>query len=322
MPPSLPPLILRKGDERRPDVTMDFVFVPACPEGFLMGARGFEAPNGLRFPEEEPRHRVVIPKAFYLGKFPVTQAQFACFRREHRNRFHGNPSHPAENVSWDDAQEFVTWVNARGILTDGLVARLPWEAEWEYACRAGTETQYGNGNGEGALHEVGWYEENSQGTTQPVGLKRANPWGLRDMHGNVWEWCEDVYDARAYAKRSDGWTAREWEKTDAGKDAKLDKDGRPSRVVRGGSWFGAAGWCRAAFRYWGHPHVRVRYQGFRVLLWLPAPAEPVERGEGREGAGGRDDRPGDRKAGARDRTLEEWKLPARPQGSDGQDPTT
>jgi formylglycine-generating enzyme required for sulfatase activity len=224
-------------------------------------------------------------------------------------------------VSWDDAQEFVAWLNARGILTDGLVARLPWEAEWEYACRAGTETQYGNGNGEGALQEVGWYGENSKGTTQPVGLKRHKPWGLHDMHGNVWEWCEDVYDAKAYAKRSDGWTARAWEETDAGKDAELFGGDRPSRVVRGGSWDNTAGRCRAAIRNWGHPLGRYWIQGFRVLLWLPGPVEPVERGEGREGAGGRDDRPGDRKAGARDRTLEEWKLPARPQGSDGQDST-
>jgi formylglycine-generating enzyme required for sulfatase activity len=269
------------------------------PLSFLMGTRGSRT-------DEEPRHRVVIPKAFYLGTVPVTQEQFACFRREHRNGFHGNPSHPAEDVSWDDAQEFLSWVNACGILTDGLVARLPWEAEWEYACRAGTETQYWNGNGEGALHEVGWFNENSQGTTQPVGLKRHKPWGLHDMHGNVWEWCEDVYDEKAYAKRRDGWTARAWEENDAGKDVKRLEGDRPTRVMRGGSWNNSAEWCRAAIRGWGLPHVRIGIQGVRVLLWLPG---PVERGEGREGAGGRDDRPGDWKAGAPRDDWEGVRLP-------------
>jgi len=267
------------------------------PLSFLMGTRGSRT-------DEEPRHRVVIPKAFYLGTVPVTQAQFACFRREHRNRFHGNPSHPAEEVSWDDAQEFVSWLNACGILTDGLVARLPSEAEWEYACRAGTETQYWSGNGEGALHEVGWYKGNSNGTTQPVGLKPRNPWGLRDMHGNVWEWCEDVYDEKAYAKRRDGWTARAWEEKAAGNDVELYGGDRPTRVMRGGSWVNSAVRCRAAFRLRWRPHERNWHVGFRVLLWLPGPAEPVERGEGREGAGGRDDRPGDWEAGA---LRDDWK---------------
>ena len=279
---------------------MAFRLIPACPEGFLMGSRGYEN-------REEPRHRVVIPAPFYLGTFPVTQAQFACFRPEHQNGFPGNPEHPAEQLNWPDAHDFLEWLgqSARN-LPEKWQPRLPWEAEWEYACRAVTETEYWRGDGEAALRAVGWFAENSESQTHVVGEKNApNLWGLHDLHGNVWEWCEDVYDVHAYAKRPDGWTAAEWTRDDAGEDAQFwesddQKREHPIRVLRGGSWVYAAGGCRSAFRFGGLPRNRFGFQGFRVLLSLPGPAEPCSQrgGGGAERAGGRDDRPGERSAGA------------------------
>ena len=264
--------------------------IPACPQGFLMGSRGYSD-------AEKPRHRVIIPQPFYLGTFPVTQAQFACFLPEHENGFPGQPENPAENMDWNQARDFMAWLKTQAQnLPSGWEPRLPCEAEWEYACRAGTETEYWSGDGEAALREVGWYDGNSENRTHAVGEKgKPNPWGLHDLHGNVWEWCEDVWDSKGYAKRPDGWLAAPWTREDAAKE-------HPNRVVRGGSWNDTAWWCRSAFRFWWPPRIRDRFQGFRVLLALPGPVaepeEPARQGGGLEGAGGRDDRPGDRKAGA------------------------
>jgi formylglycine-generating enzyme required for sulfatase activity len=247
------------------------------PLSFLMGSRGYR-------PEEEPRHRVVIPRPFYLGTFPVTQEEFACFRPQHLNHFHGKPKHPVENVSWDDAREFLVWLGKKARdLPRGFVPRLPCEAEWEYACRAGTETDYYNGDGEGALRQVGWHGEGLEtGGTHAVGEKKEkHPWGLHDMHGNVLEWCDDVWDGKAYAKRRGGWMARAWSDADAGADAERD-DGMPLRVLRGGSWNYVPDWCRAAFRDWRHPGNRCRVRGFRVFLGLPGPAEPEKPSGGPE----------------------------------------
>ena len=298
--------------ELAPGISMSFQVIPpvavqeaALAEGkplsFLMGSRGYS--------REEPRHRVVIPRPFYLGTFPVTQEEFSCFRPQHRNHFHGKPRHPVESVGWDDAQGFLKWLNGKRKLPDGLKARLPCEAEWEYACRAGTDTEYYNGDGEGALRQVGWYGESWQiGGTHAVGEKNEeHPWGLHDMHGNVWEWCEDVWDAKAYAKRRGCWMARAWSDADAGADAERVDD-MPLRVMRGGSWNNDPDWCRAAFRGRRHPGLRNWFHGFRVFLGLPGPAEPENQlgGAGREGAGGRDDRPGDRKAGAAEAVEAEY----------------
>jgi formylglycine-generating enzyme required for sulfatase activity len=220
---------------------------------FLMGSRGWEH-------DEEPRHRVVIPRPFYLGTFPVTQEEFACFRPEHRNHFHGKPRHPVENVCWDDAQAFLRWLNGNRKLPGGLKARLPCEAEWEYACRAGTDTEYYNGDGEGALSEAGWYEGNAMKSTHPVGEKIGNPWGLHDMHGNVWEWCKDFYDKNAYRKREHGWLARNWRKSDLGFESSLN------RAIRGGAWVFDIKRCRAPDRVGRSPYVRVNFGGFRILV--------------------------------------------------------
>ena len=186
-------------------ITLPFQRVPAGR--FRMGARGESV-------DEEPVTDVVIPEDFYLGTFPVTQEQFAAWtetaeyaewlaenadrldedeRGPHENHFKGNPRHPAEQVSWWEAAGFSEWLNANRLVPEGFHARLPAEAEWEHACRAGTETEYYTGDGEEALAVAGWYAGNAGGTTHPVGEKKPNSLQIYDLHGNVSEWCGDPY---------------------------------------------------------------------------------------------------------------------------------
>jgi len=254
------------------------------PKGsFFMGSRG---ESGW----EEPRHRVAVPQEFWLGKFVVTQDEYAAVVRglSALRELEPDPSdfnggrRPVESVSWDDA---TAWCEALR-QWDGLPAgireiRLPTEAEWEYACRAGTETDYHNGDGEAALREIGWFGENSGNETHPVdamvaGKPERRRAGLVGMHGNVWEWCRDVFDACAYRKRKDPWEAQEWTLEAAGSDATrwgdpLKLGESPDRVLRGGSWNNVASKCRSAVRGRWKPDVRDRNQGFRVCL-VPGPA--------------------------------------------------
>lgn len=198
------------------------MFFRRIPAGsFRMGSRGF-------YPDEEPIHRVVIAREFYLGTFVVTQEQYrAVAERCPALREAPSPSEfkgarrPVENVSWYDATAFCQWLARwKGLPKEIGGVRLPTEAEWEYACRAGSETEYYHGEGEAALAEVAWCDQNSGNQTYPVDERpEEHPFGLHGMHGNVWEWCQDVFDAQAYRKRVDGWEAREWTLADAGDDA-------------------------------------------------------------------------------------------------------
>jgi len=268
------------------DIPLEFRAIPPVPVqeqalasgqplSFLMGSRG-------KATDEEPRHRVIIPEPFYLGVTPVTQAQFEAWTRSreyrewlasrsdekpHQNQFAGHPQRPAENLTWYAARGFTEWLNhlvdtGRIGLPSGMRARLPDEGRWEYACRAGSLTEYWNGDGEERLREIGWYGGNSSETAD-VGRLPANPWGLHDMHGNVWEWCADAWDGKAYAQRPDGWVAGAWVR---------DGEEDPVRVMRGGSWFSSARGCRSAYRNWWRPLNRNRGRGFRVLLSSPGPA--------------------------------------------------
>ncbi|MBL9183836.1 MAG: formylglycine-generating enzyme family protein [Verrucomicrobiaceae bacterium] len=272
-----PELTLYLPDGSATGLPLHLRLIPACPQGFLMGSRGYDS-------EEEPRHRVIIARPFYLGTFPVTQAQFACFLPEHENGFHEQPEQPAESMDWYQARDFMVWLKtAAQNLPSGWEPRLPSEAEWEYACRAGTETEYWSGDGEAALREVGWYDGNSEHHTHAVGEKgKPNLWGLHDLHGNVSEWCEDVQDSKSYVKRHDGWHAAPWTREDAGDDAQFweHEDAakeHPMRVMRGAAWGDAAGWGRSAVRNWGHPRDCNWLLGFRVLLAIPGPvAEPED----------------------------------------------
>ena len=268
-------------------VSMEFQRIPAGE--FRMGSRG-------EHPDEEPAHTVRITRPFYLGRYPATQAQFEVWSREagvdHKNHFSNRADHPAESLTWDEAVAFCAWLNATraGELPAGHVACLPTDAEWEHACRAGTDTEYYTGDGEAALREAGWFGADFEtGSTHPVGLKRANGFGLYDMHGNVWEWCWDAYDADAYKMRVDGvvdpGTDERRLAFEAGALAAAAGGRNPGRVFRGGSWGNVARVCRSACRGWIVPGIRYRVRGFRVCV-VPGPVTGRTSGPGAEPAAG------------------------------------
>jgi formylglycine-generating enzyme required for sulfatase activity len=189
---------------------------------------------------------VTISQPFYLGSHPVTQAQWEAVMGSNPSRFGGKPEHPVEGVSWDEVQQFLQRLNAR---RDGNIYRLPSEAQWEYACRAGSTGAYCFGDDEEQLGAYAWYDDNSGGMTHPVGQKQPNAWGLYDMHGNVWEWVQDwhgPYTAESVTDPSGPTTGAH-------------------RVVRGGGWGRPAQGARSADRLWDRPGNRLVSLGFRCL---------------------------------------------------------
>ena len=147
---------------------------------------------------ERPQHPVRITKPFYLGKYLVTQEQWEAVMDGNPSKFKRSQN-PVENVSWEDCQQFLGRLNKRERNQSGKF-RLPTEAEWEYACRAGSETKYCFGDSAKQLGEYAWYRDSSGGDKpHPVGQRKPNAWGLYDMHGNVWEWCQDWYGVGYYA---------------------------------------------------------------------------------------------------------------------------
>ncbi len=237
-------------------VTMVFVKIPAgrfkmgsSPGIFKMGSSDGIFREIGRDKDEGPQHRVTISRDFWMGKYEVTQAQWQAVMGSNPSRWKGN-NLPVEHVSWNDCQEFLQKLNLR---VPNANFRLPSEAEWEYACRAGIAARFYFGDNSGQLGDYAWYGSNSgsqtYGQTHPVGQKRPNAWGLCDMHGNVSEWCEDVYHDSYHGAPSDG---SAW----AG--------GQSHCVIRGGS-FGSEPWeCRSAHRYWCGPDDRGDYLGFRL----------------------------------------------------------
>ena len=263
------------------------VLVRIEPGEFMMGSPNSDKDARA---DEKPRHQVRITRPFYLGKYEVTQAEYEAvmgqdpsdFKRKPKNQisqlspaakqlqqdpndFKGKPKNPVESVSWLDAVRFCNQLSEREGLKpfykisgetvqvpdwNGRGYRLPTEAEWEYACRAGTATRYSFGDDETSLGEFCWFLENSDSSTHEVGQKRANGTGLHDMHGNVWEWCWDWYSADYY------------------KEPPVDDPRGPSqatyRVVRGGSWDYDPRGVRSASRVWFTPGARYDILGFRV----------------------------------------------------------
>jgi formylglycine-generating enzyme required for sulfatase activity len=168
-------------------VAMDFVLIPAG--SFVMGSPE-EAGDG----DESPPHKVTLTEPFYLGKYEVTQQQWETVMGANPSRFKGAKL-PVESVSWNDCQRFLA---ALQLSHTGRQFSLPTEAQWEYACRAGTMTRWSFGNDEALLNDYAWWQGNSGGVTHPVGEKKPNAWGLYDMHGNVGEWTADWYAKHAY----------------------------------------------------------------------------------------------------------------------------
>jgi len=240
------------------------VFRLVPPGEFQMGA---SPGDSAAFDDEKPPHKVTIPSPLYVAKFPVTQQEWQAVMGQNPSHFQtgmvkekggffkqekkleaDTKHHPVESVSWEDCQGYLNRVHDRLDLEFGKAIRLPTEAEWEYACRAGTtDSRYGN------LDAIGWFDGNSGSMTHPVDQKRPNAWGLHDMIGNVWEWCEDTWHGGYKNAPSDGsaWTG-----------------GDTSRVVRGGCWGKYPRVCRSSRRNRRGPVGRDYDLGFRVVVDL------------------------------------------------------
>jgi formylglycine-generating enzyme required for sulfatase activity len=232
-----------------PDLNLTLVWIP--PGTFRMGSPPEEA---HRHKAEGPAMSVTLTKGFWLGKTEVTQAQYAALTGTHPSRFTTvGPDAPVERVSWLEALEFcrqlTTRERAAGRLPEGYIYNLPTEAQWEYACRAGTTSDY-----PGLPDAMAWHKDNSGETTHPVARKESNAWGLYDMTGNVLEWCRDWFG-------------------DYPRGAQTDPTGPESgyfRMARGGSWRVAATSGRSAARSGGSPARQDYTLGFRLAL-VPAP---------------------------------------------------
>ncbi|MBM3297156.1 MAG: formylglycine-generating enzyme family protein [Candidatus Aminicenantes bacterium] len=226
---------------------MEFMLIPAG--SFLMGSNTGEE-------DEKPVHRVTITKPFYMGKYEVTQEQWQALMGSNPSRFKG-PKNPVEQVSWFDCRAFLAKLKSKA---SGKNPRLPTEAEWEYACRAGSRSEYSFGDRDADLRRYAWYGQGLSGSTHPVGEKEPNAWGLHDMHGNVWEWCSDVYGGFYYKVSPE-----------------IDPQGADfggERLLRGGSWLDDAVFCHSAARGWIMPAHRDDCGGFRAVLPLPRSMQP------------------------------------------------
>ncbi len=237
------------GSNQNDRVKMEFVWVP--PGEFMMGSVGESLVEVYESWYDETQHKVKLSKGFWMGKYEVTQEQWEKVTGRNPSYFIGAKL-PVERVSHKDLERFFEQLNymSQQIAKEGS-ARLPTEAEWEYACRAGTTNRYNTGDTEADLAAAGWYSGNSESKTHEVGQKKPNAWGLYDMHGNVWEWCEDWYIENYY-------------KTSPLVDPKGPSSGIIGYVIRGGSWGYDPVGCRSAIRnnaYDGFYGI-----GFRIVI--------------------------------------------------------
>ena len=223
---------------------MEFVDIPSGE--FFMGS---PESDKVKDNDETPQHKVIIENGFSLQKTEVTQGQWMAVMGSNPSYFNEcGDDCPVENVSWDEGQEFIRRLNEK----TGMKYRLPTEAEWEYAARAGSTTRYPCGDDEGCLDDIAWYDANSGGKTHPVGQKQPNAWGLYDMSGNVWEWCRD-------------WYASDYYKKSPVKNPEGPETGS-ARVFRGGCRGSNAGDCRSSYRFHHNPSYEDIALGFRLVL--------------------------------------------------------
>jgi formylglycine-generating enzyme required for sulfatase activity len=236
-------------------VRTNMVFIPAGT--FRMGSPSNEVG---RLSDEGPQTLVTLTQGFYMGKYMVTQSEYEWVTGKFPSTFTGDLTRPVETVSWEDSTNYCALLTqrerAQKLIGPNWVYRLPTEAEWEYACRAMTSTRfsYGDDPGYGHLLDYAWFADNSGNTTHPVGQKLPNPWGLYDMHGGLWEWCQDWYGPYP------GGSA-------------VDPQGPPTgtyRVFRGGSWGCQPQELRSASRDF-NPEGETGYVGIRVVL---IPSQP------------------------------------------------
>jgi formylglycine-generating enzyme required for sulfatase activity len=226
-------------------IKLEMIKIPAG--SFLMGSN--------ECVQEKPIHQVNL-REFYLGKYCVTQEQWKAIYGNNPSYFKGgflsaNSRHPVEQVTWLECRVFCQAIRN----FTGKKYRLPTEAEWEYACRAGTESFYAFGDTQNVLGDYAWYADNSVGQTHPVGRKKPNPWGLYDLHGNVWEWCEDGWHDNYQGALTDG---NAWIENHTG-----------SKVIRGGAWSTHATCCRSTYRDKNNFQGSYYGLGFRVALdWI------------------------------------------------------
>jgi len=229
--------------------TMEFVRIE--PGTFTMGSPSSESG---RIGDEDPQHQVTIGQGFWVGKYEITQEQWQSVMEttpwSDQDNVQEDPNNPAVWISWDDVQGFIHQLNEA--VGDSLY-RLPTEAEWEYACRAGTTTPWSFGDDENELGDHAWYDENARGAGEkyahPVGTKSPNPWGLYDMHGNVWEWCQD-------------WSSRY---TSGNQEDPSGPETGSTRILRGGNFGNSARSTRSAYRFYYAPDSRYIGIGARLV---------------------------------------------------------
>jgi formylglycine-generating enzyme required for sulfatase activity len=262
----------RAGEVMTNSVGMTLVYVPAGE--FLMGNRSSVETMARQygaqpeyFANEFPRHRVILRSGFWMGESEVTQGQYKTVMEAEpwleKPYVEQAGWNPAVFVSWEDAILFCRRLSAR----EGRTYGLPTEAQWEYACRAGTDTEYSFGAAESTAEDYAWFKGNTVGIGEPcahpVALLKPNAFGLYDLHGNVWEWCRDYYDGEYYGK--------------SGSPA-VDPENiqpMPNRVLRGGCWYYEPQYGRSSYRSSGPASRRNARIGFRVILLHAQPDLPV-----------------------------------------------
>jgi len=234
------------------DVSMEMVHIPSG--SFFMGSKD----PGWSYADELPVHTVNIKYDFFMCKYEVTQAQWSAVMGQNPSYYSNcGDSCPVETVSWNECQNFIIEINKLNL----GIFRLPSEAEWEYACRAGTQTRFYFGDSDCLptgcapcqLNDYAWWCGNSVLETHPVGQKLSNAFGLYDMYGNVWEWCQDYMHNDYSGAPADG---SAWE----------DSSGTPYRVVRGYYWYFNPVYCRSSFRFKAFPDNKRKYLGVRLVL--------------------------------------------------------